>query len=98
MPVTALAGADARLRDRCVALRLGLAALSPPLRRTGGRALTMGTINVTGIGKAYKQYPTRWSRLAGWVLPFGGARHVPKWVLQDITFSVQPGRALGIIG
>ncbi len=58
----------------------------------------MGTISVTGIGKAFKQYPNRWSRLAEWVLPFGGPRHVPKWVLQDISFTVKPGRALGIIG
>ena len=29
----------------------------------------MGTITVTNLGKAYKQYPNRWSRLAEWVLP-----------------------------
>lgn len=58
----------------------------------------MGTITVSGLGKAYKQYPTRWSRLAEWLLPFAGQRHQLKWVLQDIGFTVKPGRALGIIG
>ena len=58
----------------------------------------MGTIQVTGVGKAYKQYPTRWARLAEWVLPGGRPRHQLKWVLQDLTFSVAPGEAVGIIG
>lgn len=58
----------------------------------------MGTIHVTHLGKAYKQYPARWSRLAEWVLPFRGARHQLKWVLQDINFRVAPGEAVGIIG
>jgi lipopolysaccharide transport system ATP-binding protein len=58
----------------------------------------MGTITVTGLGKAYKQYPTRWSRLAEWLLPFSRKRHQLAWVLQDISFTVEAGRALGIIG
>ena len=58
----------------------------------------MGTISVSHLGKAYKQYPNRWSRLAEWLLPFGPKRHTLKWVLQDISFTVQPGEALGIIG
>ncbi len=58
----------------------------------------MGQITVNGLGKAYRQYPTRWSRLAEWLLPFGKSRHNLKWVLQDIDFSVQPGEAVGIIG
>ena len=58
----------------------------------------MGMINVSGLGKAYKQYRTRWSRLAEWLLPFSRQHHTLKWVLQDISFSVEPGRALGIIG
>ena len=58
----------------------------------------MGTIAVTNLGKAYKQYPTRWSRLAEWVTPGHRSRHALKWVLQDINFTVQPGEAVGIIG
>lgn len=58
----------------------------------------MGTITVTNLGKAYKQYPTRWSRLAEWVFPWRGPRHKLKWVLSDISFSVSPGEAVGLIG
>lgn len=58
----------------------------------------MGSITVTHLGKAYKQYPTRWSRLAEWVLPGHQPRHQLKWVLQDINFTINPGEAVGIIG
>ena len=58
----------------------------------------MGTITVTNLGKAYKQYPTRWSRLAEWVTPGHRPRHSLKWVLQAIDFTVNPGEAVGIIG
>src|SRR3990167_7209861 len=58
----------------------------------------MGTITVTNLGKAYKQYPTRWSRLAEWLIPFQPQRHTLKWVLQGINFTINPGEAVGIIG
>lgn len=55
-------------------------------------------ITVTHLGKAYKQYPTRWSRLIEWLDPRGKPRHQLHWVLQDINFTVQPGEAVGIVG
>jgi len=58
----------------------------------------MGKIVVKGLGKAYKNYPSRWSRLWDWIIPWGPDRFTLKWVLQDINFSVTPGEALGIIG
>lgn len=58
----------------------------------------MGTITVTNLGKAYKQYPTRWARLAEWLDPRDKPRHHLHWVLKDINFTVQPGEAVGIIG
>lgn len=58
----------------------------------------MGTISVSHLGKAYKQYPSRWARLAEWLVPFFPKRHTLKWILQDINFTVQPGEAVGIIG
>jgi lipopolysaccharide transport system ATP-binding protein len=58
----------------------------------------MGTITVSNLGKAYKQYPNRWSRLAEWLTPGFKKRHHLKWVLQDISFGVKQGEALGIIG
>ncbi|MFP8780610.1 ABC transporter ATP-binding protein [Hydrogenophaga sp. RWCD_12] len=58
----------------------------------------MGTISVNNLGKAYKQYPTRWARLLEWLSPFHQQRHTLKWVLKDIHFSVGQGEAVGIIG
>ena len=58
----------------------------------------MGAIRVQGVGKAYKQYPTRWSRLAEWALPFARPRHRLTWVLQDVSFALAPGEAVGIVG
>jgi lipopolysaccharide transport system ATP-binding protein len=58
----------------------------------------MGTIVVSKLGKAYKQYPTRWSRLGEWLLPLRGPRHKLKWVLTDVNFQVSPGEAVGLIG
>lgn len=57
----------------------------------------MGSIIVRGLGKAYKQYANQWDRLAEWVLP-GKPKHNLKWVLQDISFQLAPGEAVGIIG
>jgi len=57
-----------------------------------------GQISVTDLGKAYKQFPTRWSRLAEWVLPLRAPRHSLKWVLQNISFEIAPGEAVGLIG
>ena len=58
----------------------------------------MGMVRVEGLGKAYKQYPTRWARLAEWVLPFASTQPTLHWVLRDITFRIAPGEAVGIIG
>ncbi len=58
----------------------------------------MGTVRVNQLGKAYRLYPSRWAQLAEWVLPGSGVRHTLKWVLQDVSFEVQPGEAVGIIG
>lgn len=58
----------------------------------------MGKITVSQLGKAYKQYPTRWSRLREWLTPGNRKLHGQKWVLQDINFEVESGEAIGIIG
>lgn len=58
----------------------------------------MGTITVSNLGKAYKQYSSRWARLREWINPFHQRNHTLKWVLQGINFTVQSGEAVGIIG
>jgi len=58
----------------------------------------MGRILVKNLGKAYKQYPNRFSRLKEWLIPGSHTFHEKKWILQDINFEVKPGEAVGIIG
>ncbi|SFU39187.1 ABC transporter ATP-binding protein [Pseudoduganella namucuonensis] len=58
----------------------------------------MGSITVSNLGKAYKQYPARSSRLREWLLPFRGPQHKLKWILRDVSFHVSPGEAVGLIG
>lgn len=58
----------------------------------------MGSISVSSLGKAYKQYPARWSRLLEWIMPGNIRRHTLRWVLQDISFEVAPGDSVGIVG
>jgi lipopolysaccharide transport system ATP-binding protein len=58
----------------------------------------MGTITVSNLGKAYKHYPTRWSRLREWVTPSQKIFHELRWVLKDINFAITAGEAVGIVG
>jgi lipopolysaccharide transport system ATP-binding protein len=57
----------------------------------------MGRISVSGLGKAYKQYSTRASRLLEWLWP-RRQRHNLQWILQDLDFQVEAGEAIGIVG
>ncbi len=68
------------------------------LSETPNDAACPNAITVNNLGKAYKQYANRWSRLAEWVLPGKKPRHALKWVLQNINFSVQSGESVGIVG
>ncbi|MBW9118297.1 ABC transporter ATP-binding protein [Rhizobium cauense] len=58
----------------------------------------MSAILVRDLGKAYRQYPSRWARLAEWSDPRHKPRHHLHWVLRDLNFSIEPGEAVGIIG
>jgi len=55
-------------------------------------------IAVTGLGKAYKHYPSRWARLAEWLSPTRRIHHTPTWVLKDVDLRVSSGEAVGIVG
>jgi len=58
----------------------------------------MSTIQVSHLGKAYKQYPSPWSRVAEWLSFSGKARHQAKWAVRNINFTVDAGECVGIIG
>lgn len=55
-------------------------------------------ITIRGIGKFYKRYGSPWARLAEWLTAGRLRRHEATWVLKDITFSVEPGEAVGVMG
>jgi lipopolysaccharide transport system ATP-binding protein len=59
--------------------------------------LARGSIDLLNLGKAYKRYPTRWSRLREWLQP-QTVRHELTWVLRGLNLHVPPGQAVGIIG
>ena len=48
------------------------------------------------VGKAYRYYPSRWARILEWLT--GLRRHRPIWVFRDVSLSMAPGEALGIVG
>jgi len=54
-------------------------------------------LKVNALGKAFRAYRSEWLRMLSWF----GVRVKPsveRWVLRDISFSVAPGEAVGIVG
>ncbi|MBC8462486.1 MAG: ABC transporter ATP-binding protein [Deltaproteobacteria bacterium] len=58
----------------------------------------MGNIVVNNIGKKYKRYPNNWARLAEWLAGGRYCTHEDRWALRGVTFEVQSGEAVGIVG
>jgi lipopolysaccharide transport system ATP-binding protein len=56
----------------------------------------MGKLVVSNISKAYKRYSGKWFRVAEWLT--GRELHQKIWVLCGISFTINPGEAVGIIG
>ncbi len=56
----------------------------------------MGHVRVSSLSKAYKLYPTRWSRVLEWVTR--RPRHQLMWALRDVDFSIEAGHSLGVVG
>ncbi|MEW6765799.1 MAG: ABC transporter ATP-binding protein [Pseudomonadota bacterium] len=54
-------------------------------------------LEVHGIGKAYRYYGGEWRRVLSWFgLPVKPREE--RWTLQNISFAIQPGEAIGIVG
>lgn len=58
----------------------------------------MGLIKISSLGKAYKVYANRWSRLSEWLSLRKSNKHELHWVIRDVSFDIQPGDAVGVIG
>lgn len=56
----------------------------------------MGTVTVSGLGKAYKRYAGKWARIREWLT--GSPNHDQTWVLRDINLAIGSGEAVGIVG
>lgn len=58
----------------------------------------MASITVNRVGKAYKYYSSKWLRIAEKLMPGSPVKHTKKWVLRDISFTVNEGESVGIVG
>lgn len=55
-------------------------------------------ITVNNLGKAYKYYPSKWWRLIEKLRPGQAIHHRKKWVLKNISFTIEAGESVGIVG
>ncbi|MBF0825939.1 ABC transporter ATP-binding protein, partial [Enterococcus faecalis] len=53
-------------------------------------------LKVAGVSKEYKLYPSPRSRLRA--LLTGRATHRSHWALRDVSFELQRGQCIGVIG
>ena len=58
----------------------------------------MTVVSLDNVGKAFKSYPSRWARLCEWIDPRSRDYHDKVWVLRGISFALQEGEALGLVG
>ena len=56
-----------------------------------------GELHVQDLGKSYRQWGSEWRRVASWFAPSIAPRE-EHWVLKDVSFSIGPGEAVGIVG
>lgn len=57
-----------------------------------------GCIEVEHLSKAYKQYDSPFGRLLEWLISHSLKKHELKWVIQDLSFHIEPGEAVGVVG
>ncbi|MBU0664986.1 MAG: ABC transporter ATP-binding protein [Proteobacteria bacterium] len=55
-------------------------------------------IIVNNLGKKYKRYPSRWTRLGEWLSLGRYQGHQDSWILRNLSFELNAGESLGVIG
>lgn len=58
----------------------------------------MGRITAEGLGKSYRRYARPRDRLVEWLSGDRLVRHAAEPAVEDISFVIEPGEAVGIIG
>lgn len=59
--------------------------------------MTTPVLEVQNIGKSYRDWGSEWRRVLSWFgLPL--RPHAEHWTLKDISFTIRPGEAVGIVG
>ena len=58
----------------------------------------MSRISATGLSKAYRHYAHPRDRFLELLPGFRKKRHSLEWAVRDVTFTVEDGEAVGIIG
>lgn len=56
-----------------------------------------GELHVENLGKSYRQWGSELRRVASWFVPSIAPRE-EHWVLKNVSFSIGPGEAVGIVG
>lgn len=56
----------------------------------------MSDLVVSNLSKCYKLHPSAWARARE--LLTGRPCHTPHWALRELSFTVEPGQAIGLIG
>ncbi|MDQ2823297.1 MAG: ABC transporter ATP-binding protein [Pseudomonadota bacterium] len=56
-----------------------------------------GELHLQNLGKSYRNWGGELRRIASWFRP-SMLPHEEHWVLKDVSFSIAPGEAVGIIG
>ena len=56
------------------------------------------SISLTGIGKAFRTYPSPWARLREWLGLTSRVSYQGAWVLRHVDLDLKRGEAVGIVG
>lgn len=56
-----------------------------------------GELHVNNLGKSYRQWGSALRRVASWFIP-SILPHSEHWVLKNVSFSIGPGEAVGVVG
>jgi lipopolysaccharide transport system ATP-binding protein len=60
-------------------------------------ATPSGAVQVVSAAKSYSEYSSEWARVGGW-LGLVSKPQPTSWILRDVSFTAEPGEAIGIIG